>query len=55
MSLNDREGGKMNLNKEQSSAKYFITTKFLTNRALNIHAVTRTFSPLWRAVNDFKV
>ena len=55
MSLNDREGGKVNLNKEQSSVEYFITTKFLTNRALNIDAVTRTFSPLWRAMNGFKV
>ena len=45
----------MNLNKEQSSAEYFIAAKFLTNRSLNIDAVTRTFNPLWRAVNGFKV
>ena len=55
MSLNDREGGKMNLNKEQSSAEYFIAAKFLTNRALNIDVVTRTFNPLCTAVNGFKV
>ena len=55
MLLNDREGGKMNLNKEQSSAEYFIAAKFLTNWALNIDPITRTFSPLWRAVNGFKV
>ena len=55
MSLNDRDGGKVSLNKEQSLAKFFITAKFLTNRALNIDAVIRTFSPLWRAVNGFKV
>ena len=36
MSLNDREGGKVSLNKEQSLAEYFIAAKFLTNRALNI-------------------
>ena len=55
MSLNDREGGKVSLNKEQSLAEYFIAAKFLTNRALNIDTVIRTFSPLWRAVNGFKV
>ena len=55
MSLNDWERGKVSLNKEQSSAEYFIATKFLTNRALNINAVIRTFSPLWRAMNGFKV
>ena len=55
MSLNYREGGKVSLNKEQSSAEFFIAAKFLTNRALNIDAVIRTFSPLWRAINGFNV
>ena len=55
MSLNDREGAKISLNKEHSSIEFFIAAKFLTNRALNIEAVIRTFSPLWRAVNGFKV
>ena len=53
--MNDREGGKISLNKEQSPIEFFIAAKFLTNRALNIEAIIRTFSPLWRAVNGFKV
>ena len=53
--MNDREWGKISLNKEQSPIEFFIAAKFLTNRALNIKAIIRTFSPLWRAVNGFKV
>ena len=55
MSLNDREGEKISLNKEQSLIEFFIAAKFLTNRAFNIEDVIRTFSPLYRAVNGFKV
>lgn len=55
MSLNDREGGKVSLSKEQSSMEFCIAAKFLTNRALSMDAVIRTFSSLWRAVNGFKV
>lgn len=55
MSLNDREGAKVSLSKEQSSLEFCIAAKFLTNRALSMDAVIRTFSPLWRAVNGFKV
>ena len=52
--MNDREWGKISLNKEQSPIEFFIAAKFLTNRALNIEAVIRTFSPLWKAINGFK-
>ena len=55
MSLNNREGGKVSVTKEQSTEEFFIAAKFLTNRALNIEAVIRTFSPLWKAMNGFKV
>ena len=53
--MNDREWGKISLNKEQSPIEFFIAAKFLTKQALNIEAIIRTFSPLWRAVNGFKV
>ena len=31
MSLNDREGGKVSVTKEQSTVEFFIAAKFLTN------------------------
>ena len=54
LSLNDREGDKMPLRKERSSAKFIIVAKFLTSKALNIDAIIRTFNPLWRTINGFK-
>ena len=32
-----------------------MAAKFLTKRALNVEAVTKTFSPLWRSVKGFEV
>ena len=55
MSLNVREGKELGLDDELSSKKFTMATKFLTRRALNIEAVTRTFSPLWRSVKGFEV
>lgn len=55
MSLNDREGGRACLSKELGSNEFIIAAKFQTKRALNINAIVRTFSPLWRCCNGFKV
>ena len=55
MSLNDREEGRACLKKELGIDEYIIAEKFQTKRALNIEAIIRTFSPLWRSRNGFKV
>jgi len=55
MSLNAREGEELGLDGELSTKNFTMAAKFLTRRALNVEAVTRTFSPLWRSVKGFKV
>ncbi|XP_075650092.1 uncharacterized protein LOC142620637 [Castanea sativa] len=55
MSLDDREGGEVQLNENEYSKKVTIAEKFLTKRALNTEAVIRTFNPTWRPKNGFKV
>ena len=45
----------MGLDDELSTKNFTMAAKFLTRRALNIEAVTRTFSPLWRSVKGFEV
>ena len=55
MSLNDIEGGRACLKKELGIDEYIIAAKFQTKRARNIEAIIRTFSPLWRSRNGFKV
>ena len=55
MSLDDREGGEVQLNATESSKNVTIAVKFLTKRALNTEVVIRTFNPIWRSKNGFKV
>ena len=52
LSLGDREGGD---NENDSSKNVTIAAKFLTKRALNTESVVRTFNPIWRSKNGFKV
>lgn len=55
MSLNAREGEELGLADELSSKNFTMVAKFLTKRALNVEAVSKTFSPLWRSVKGFEV
>ena len=55
LSLNAREGDELGLDKELSTKNFTMAAKFLTKRALNVEAVTKTFSPLWRSVKGFEV
>ena len=54
-SLLDREGDKITLGKNIGSNEHIIAAKFLTQRALNVDAIGRTFKPLWRAINGFTI
>ena len=53
LSLDDREGGEVQLNENESSKNVTIAAKFLTKRALSTEAVIRTFNPIWRPKNGF--
>ena len=55
LSLDDREGGEVQLNENESSKNVTIAANFLTKRSLNTEFVVRTFNPLWRPKNGFKV
>lgn len=53
--LNEREGGKMAVKKDRGSNGFTIAAMFLMKRALNTDAIIRTFNPLWRSRNGFKI
>lgn len=57
LSLREEEDTKLSLSKSKNirSKEFVLAAKFLTKRALNVEAIGRTFKPLWRAKNEFKV
>uniref|UniRef100_A0A7N2M1R9 Zinc knuckle CX2CX4HX4C domain-containing protein n=1 Tax=Quercus lobata TaxID=97700 RepID=A0A7N2M1R9_QUELO len=55
LTLSDRECSNFRIKKEQAKTEYILAAKFLTKRALNIDAIAKTFTPLWRSRNGFKI
>ena len=56
-SLIDIEGVEVNLKKSKnsSSKEYVLAAKFMTKWALNVESIGRTFKPLWKSQNGFKI
>lgn len=48
LTLSDVEGLNLRLTEEEAVTEYVLEAKFLTKRALNIEAIAKTFSPIWR-------
>ena len=57
LSLTAEESTKLSLTKSKNlkEKEYVLAAKFLTKRALNVEAIGRTFKPLWRARDEFKI
>ena len=55
LSLSEKEGSGLRLQKEQAIEEFAIAARFLTKRPLNIEAIANTFTPLWRSKSGFKI
>ena len=55
LTLSDCECSDLWLTDEQADIEFVFAAKFLTKRALNIDTIAKTFTPLWRSKNRFKI
>ena len=54
-SLSGKEEQRINMENSLEKPKFTLAGRFLTKRVLNLESVARTFRPLWRAINRFRV
>ena len=55
LKLSESEGSSVRLLEEHAVTEWVLAAKFLTKRVLNLEAIAKTFSPLWRASKGFQV
>jgi len=55
LSLSEREGSEFKFQAQHISREFSIVAKFFTPRILNVEAVARTFTLIWRSKNGFQI
>ena len=55
LTRSEYEGSNFRIKEEQAKREFILAAKFLTKRALNIDAIAKTFTPLWRSKNGFSI
>ena len=55
LTLLDVEGSQVSITEEEAIPKFVLAAKFLIKRALNVEAIAKTFTPIWRMKNGFRV
>ena len=49
------EGSHVSITEEEAVSDFILAAKFLTKRALNVEATAKSFTPIWRMKNKFRV
>ena len=55
LTLSECEGSNFCIKEDQAKTEFIIAAKFLTKRAPNIDSISKTFTPIWRSRNGFKI
>ena len=55
LTLSNMEGSHDSITEEEAVSDFVLAAKFLTKRALNVAAIAKTFTPIWRMKNGFRV
>uniref|UniRef100_A0A7N2MGE8 DUF4283 domain-containing protein n=1 Tax=Quercus lobata TaxID=97700 RepID=A0A7N2MGE8_QUELO len=55
LTLSKCEGSNFRIKEEEAKTEFILAAKFLTKKALNIEAIAKTFTPLWRSKNDLRI
>ena len=55
LTLSENEGSDLRVTEEQVEIEYVLVVKFLTKHALNLDAIAKTFTLIWRTKNGFTV
>ena len=54
-SLSESEGNKFSIQEENTGEEYLLAAKFFTRRVLNMEAIARTFTLLWKTKKGFEI